>query len=127
MPAVVHDWPEHTRLTEGDSIETVRVVDPVEALHIAESIARDHYAPMRAEVEKNIDDGARLDTYQARRLRTITDIIDDLEKGLTRAASAKDGAASIGYFQVAIAKLDDMIAAGHEARDLISMFEEEDH
>ena len=26
MPAVIHDWPEHTRLTEGDSIETVKIV-----------------------------------------------------------------------------------------------------
>ena len=23
MPAVIHDWPEHTRLTEGDSGETL--------------------------------------------------------------------------------------------------------
>ena len=26
MPAVIHDWPEHTRLTEGDSIDTVKIV-----------------------------------------------------------------------------------------------------
>ena len=74
---------------------------------------------------KIVDDGARLDTYQARRLRTIQDLTEDLEQALVRANQAKDGAASIGYFPIFLAKMDEMIAAGNEARDLIAMFEED--
>ena len=39
MPAVIHDWPEHTRLTEGDAIETVRVVPGTDVPRVRETPA----------------------------------------------------------------------------------------
>ena len=37
MPAVIHDWPEHTRLTEGDSIDTVRIVPGTDVPRVRET------------------------------------------------------------------------------------------
>ena len=50
--------------------------------------------PFIYEEPPKIDDGARLDTYQARRLRTIRDLTEDLEQALQKANDAKDGAVS---------------------------------
>ena len=114
MPPVVHDWPEHAKLTEPESDDMVKLVF---------GLTEEQHRTKTTETYR--DDGARLDTYEASRVRTLSRITDDLDSGLTGAQSAKRGAKSIGLLPMVIDKIDEMIAAGHEALDLIAMLEED--
>ena len=69
------------------------------------------------------DDGARLDTYEARRRRTVDEITEDLDRAIGAARRAATGLATIGYHVEVVAKVEDMIGAGNDARELLNMFE----
>ena len=111
---VIHEWPEHARLSEPDGIETVRVVPSIEEMP----------APFRDPPPPIIDDGARLDTPEARRSRNLGDLAEWTLKAVTTARRARECGQSFGYHSEVLDALSEMIEWGSKALDLIGLYED---
>ncbi len=107
-----HDWPEHARLTEPLEGDSVRVI-PGEEVPV----------PPRPEEIQAFDDGARLDTPEARRFRTIQDMTDWLGHALGYASRAYGASLSIGYHREVVEALEQSIQAIDGAAELIAIHE----
>ena len=114
-PLPAHEWPEHARLTEPEG-ETVKIV-PVTGHRLEREPAPYIHVP-----RPEPDDGTRLDTYQARRLRDLMQIGNEIDQALALAEKAKIGADGLARLEAVVAKLDEMISAGWEALDLLAHF-----
>ena len=109
---VTHEYPEHMRLTEPEG-ETVRVVP-----------ATDDWRSAHTDPPPMIDDGARLDTPEARRARNLDDLATWTLGAVTEARRARDCARSFGYHSEVIDSLEEMIECGSKALDQIGLFED---
>ena len=116
------DWPRAYARTEDypDEFGEVRVVDPVEA----QQARRDLIPSERTSTfDLPLDDGARLDTPENRRQRTIDDMTADLEAAVARGEKAKRWARSIGLSADLIGHISEGIDELNEALEYIRTFE----
>ena len=123
MPAVIHDWPEHTRLTEGDAIDTVKVVPGTDVPRVREAepapIPRlSSEGPARLIQRDNaVDNHAQRVTGLTTALRLALDQLTLPKHG------ARDWATDLRYGDLIIERINEASVAIHEALDLIDIHE----
>lgn len=99
----------------------VKVVDPVEAQQ-----ARREWipGPMVSDDLHHLDDGVRLNTPEAHRLKAIEEIEAAATTAVRHAAKARGWAAAINYHDDVKDKLSEAIETLNEAVDLLGVHEE---
>ena len=124
MPAVIHDWPEHTRLTEGDSIETVKVVPGADVPRVREA------EPARNSNKSSVPGPARLiqrDNAVDNHTQRVTGLTTALRLALDQLTlpktGARDWASDLRYGDLIITRINEATTAIHEALDLIDIHE----
>ena len=118
-PPLQTDW--NTEYHTVDDYELDTDGTPIYVKTVApDPYTQPNYLRIQAEIT---DDGARLDTYQARRLRTIDDARNDIEEALKKANKGRDGADSVSRLDRVVTILDEAITTLGEALDMLETSE----
>ena len=115
-PPLDVDWDTEYRTLDDYELDTDGIPVYVKRVPTPPPYMYEDPVPYRPEV---VDDGARLDSYQARRLRTIDDARSDIEEALKRANKGRDGTDSVSRLERVVRILDDAITSLHEALDML--------
>ena len=127
MPALVHDWPEHTRLTEGDSIDTVTIVHD-RGSSASPAVGRDETGPA---IPRTSSDGPARLIQRDNAVDNHTQRVNGLTTALKAAldflsvpkTGARDWASDLRYGDPVIERINEAVTAIHKALDLIDLNE----
>ena len=119
-PRLDVDWDTEYRTLEDYELDSDGTPIYVKKVEAADPYVQPNFLRIEAE-KKNTDDGARLDTTQARRLRDLERIASNIEEGLVRLNLAHRDADNLSRMERVVDKLGFAIAVLHEAEDALDM------